>query len=213
MASRLLTSLNNTVITMISSLKNRAPAAGFARRSLVLGILSLMAAGAIPVSLRAQNAPQSGDAGAATQDNGNGNGNGRRGRRGGGNGNFNFSPEAMMENMRTQFGVTDDAEWAVISARITPVMEARRAAMTGMFGGFGGRGGGGFGGGGGNPDMEALRSAIEKGAPDADIKALLTRIRDNRKAEQAKLEKAQADLLAVLTVKQEAVAFQFGLVP
>src|SRR5262245_27737110 len=66
----------------------------------------------------------------------------------------NFDPEQMrqrmMERMREQFDVKDDAEWKLIEERITKVMEAQRAtrSFAGM-GGFGGRRGGGPGGPGG----------------------------------------------------------------
>lgn len=60
-----------------------------------------------------------------------------------------FNPEQMrqrmLERMREQFDVKDDAEWKLISERLTKVMDARRAA-----GGPGG-GPGGFGFGPGGP--------------------------------------------------------------
>ncbi|MBI3877025.1 MAG: hypothetical protein HY300_13900 [Verrucomicrobia bacterium] len=58
-------------------------------------------------------------------------------------GQGNFDPEQMRQRMldrvREQLEVKDDAEWKVISERIGKVMEARRA--TGGPGGFGGPGG------------------------------------------------------------------------
>jgi Spy/CpxP family protein refolding chaperone len=178
-----------------------APASGLLRRGLLLGVLPLLAASALTISLRAQDAtPPAANANAAPQDNGNGNG-GRQRR--------NFSPDAMMAQLKTRFGVLDDAEWAVISARITPVMELRRSAGGGGFGGF--RGGGG--GRNASPEVESLRSAITDNLPDAEIKARLDHLREARKADQAKLEKAQADLVAVLTVKQEAIAVMMGILP
>jgi hypothetical protein len=44
--------------------------------------------------------------------------------------------QRMMERMREQFGVTDDAEWKAISERIAKVMEARRSIGGGFGGGF-----------------------------------------------------------------------------
>lgn len=82
----------------------------------------------------------------------------------GGQGNFDPAQmrQQMMERMREQFEVKDDAEWTLISQRIEKVNEARRAmgGGGGGFGGFGGPGGpggrppggaqdGGPGGGGG----------------------------------------------------------------
>jgi hypothetical protein len=55
--------------------------------------------------------------------------------------------QRMLERMKDRFEVQDDAEWKVISDRLTKVMEARRGM--GGFGGFGGPGG--MGGPGGPP--------------------------------------------------------------
>jgi len=143
----------------------------------------------------------------------------------------NFDPEQarqrMMERLREQFDVKDDAEWKLISERITKVMDAQRAtrSFAGM-GGFGGgrRGGGGPGGdqggrggrGGGfggepNPDVEALQKAVEDKAPADQIKVKLAKVREDRKAADAKLESAQDELKKVLSVRQEAVAVMAGL--
>jgi len=130
----------------------------------------------------------------------------------------------MMANMREQFGVTKDDEWNLISERISAVMEARRAAAPG-FGGFGFRGPGGpggpgggdrpnrRGGPGGSPEADALRTAISDNLPAAEIQSRLAHLREVRKANEAKLAKAQDDLRAVLDVKQEAIAVLNGLLP
>ena len=47
----------------------------------------------------------------------------------------------------------------------------------------------------------------------AEIKARLDRYREVRKENEARLAKAQDDLRAVLTVKQEAMAVMMGLLP
>jgi hypothetical protein len=164
----------------------------------------------------------------AQDGNANGNGNGN----GGGRGNFDpaQAQEAMLTRIREQFAVTDDAEWALISERLTKVSEARRAtggglggavAMIGRGPGGGGNGGGGGGGnaggragrGGGSPETESLRAAVTDKLPDAEIKSRLTRLREVRKESEAKLTKAQEDLRAVLTVRQEAIAVMYGLLP
>ncbi len=153
---------------------------------------------------------------------------GNRGKRG------NFDPAAlqqrMMEGIRERLEVKDDGEWGLIAERITKVMESR-LATAGGFGGFrGGPPGGGPGGappdGGDNnnrtsrtrtssatpdPDAEALQKAIEAKAPADEIKAKLAKYRDSRKDNEAKLEKAQDELRAVLTVRQEAQAVLMGL--
>jgi hypothetical protein len=157
-----------------------------------------------------------------------------RGDRGGGRGGFD--PEQMrvrmMERYREAFEVKDDGEWKLIEGRITKVTDARRDA--GGFGrGFGGPGGPGGPGGrrggdaGGdqnadrrrafmgepNPDAESLQKALEAKAPADEIKAKLAKYRESQKTKQANLEKAQAELRQVLSVKQEAQAVLMGLVP
>jgi hypothetical protein len=76
---------------------------------LVLGLAALATALATTGNLRAQDRPQ------------------------------NFDPEQMrqrmMERLREQFAPKDDAEWKIISDRLTKVMDARRAL--GGPGGFG----------------------------------------------------------------------------
>jgi hypothetical protein len=175
------------------------------RRGMVFGVLSLMAAGAFSNSLLAQNAPPANtDTGAAATDNGNGYGR-RRG---------NFTPEAVVAALKDQFGVTDDAEWSLISTRISAVVELRTAA-----GGGGGGirvnalGRGGRFGRNANPELDALRTAVTDNMPDAEIKARVDHYREVRKQNQDKLEKAQEDLRAVLTVRQEAIAVMVGLLP
>ncbi len=158
------------------------------------------------------------------------------GGQGGPGGNFDPAQmrQRMMERMREQFDVKDDAEWKIIEERLTKVTEARQGmggGMAGMFGrgGQGGgrrqagdaaaadaganggrRRGGGFGG---EPSAEAtaLQKAIDDKAPSDEIKAKLAKYRDSLKAKQVLLEKAQEDLRAVLSPRQEAVAVLMGL--
>lgn len=143
-----------------------------------------------------------------------------RGPGGPGGGRGNFDPEQMrvrmMERYREAFEVKDDAEWKLIEGRITKVSDARRdmGGFGRMFGGPGGPGGrGGRGGFGGepNPDAEALQKALEAKASADEIKTKLAKYRESQKAKQAALEKAQADLRQVLSVKQEAQAVLMGL--
>lgn len=151
------------------------------------------------------------------------------GRRGGG------SPEEMQARMlaslRERFEVTDDEEWKLISERLTKLTELRRnAAGAGGLGGFAGRGPGGPGGpggdrggpaagrggrgtGGGSTELAALSGAVRDKLPDAEIKSRLERLREVRKDNEAKLAKAQEEFRAVLSVRQEAIAVVFGLLP
>jgi len=149
----------------------------------------------------------------------------------GAQGRGNFDPEQMrarmMERYRETFEVKDDAEWKLLEGRITKVMDARRD-MGGFGRGFGGPGGpGGRRGGGDNadqggqqrrrfggepsPEADSLQKAIEAKAPNDEIKAKLAKYRESQKTKQATLDKAQADLRQVLSVKQEANAVLMGL--
>ena len=148
-------------------------------------------------------------------------------------GRGNFDPaqfqQRMLERMREQFEVKDDAEWKLIADRVTVIFEAQRAARGG-FGGFrpatppasgdaaktdaaktdaGNRGN--RGGREPSPDTEALQKAIEAKAPADEIKAKLAKVREARKVAEGKLEKAQEDLKQVLSVRQEALAVMAGL--
>ena len=145
-------------------------------------------------------------------------------------GRGNFDPEQMrarmMERYRETFEVKDDAEWKLLEGRITKVTDARRELGGGRgFGGPGGPGGRRGGGDGGDqggdrrrsffgepsPEAEALQKAIEAKASNDEIKTKLAKYRESQKTKQANLEKAQADLRQVLSVKQEANAVLMGL--
>jgi hypothetical protein len=136
----------------------------------------------------------------------------------------------MLAGLRERMEVKDDEEWKLISERIAKVAELRRSAPggpgmmmmmgRGPGGGPGGPGrdeaGSGRGGprpGGGSAEMTALASALRDKLPDAEIKSRLDRLRDQRKESDAKLARAQEDLRAVLTMRQEAMAVMAGLLP
>ncbi len=150
----------------------------------------------------------------------------------GNGGRGNFSPEdaqaRMLTGLRERFEITNDEEWGLISKRLAAVMEVRRTAGGGPGGGFpgGGRGGPPPGGGGAdaggrggrgtrpsNPEAAALQAAITDNLPEAEIKSRLERVREARRDNEAKLLKAQEDFRALLSVKQEATAVLFGLLP
>jgi len=130
--------------------------------------------------------------------------------------------QQRMDRIKEQLEITDDAEWKAIQPLVQKVSDARMAvaAYAGFGrGGFGrGRGGpgggpgggGGFGGGTPNPDVDALQKAIDAKASNAEMKAAITKFQDARKAKMADLEKAQADLRKVLSVRQEAIATANG---
>lgn len=133
----------------------------------------------------------------------------------------------MLSAMRERMGVTSDEEWTVIAERITKVSELRRQAGGGLAAAMAARGPGGPGGPGGgdaargafrgrtggSPETEALQSAVRDQLPDAEVKARLAKLRDTRKANEKKLEEAQEELRAVLTVRQEAMLVLAGILP
>lgn len=137
----------------------------------------------------------------------------------------NFDPEQfrqrMLERTKETLEITDDNEWKAIEPLVTKVGEARMAVGFG-----GGRGMMGRGRPGGdnnsdrpnrgmfgtpNPEAETLQKVIDAKAPNGEIKAALAKYQEARKAKQAALEKAQADLRKVLTPRQEAIAALNGI--
>jgi hypothetical protein len=159
----------------------------------------------------------------------------------GGPGGGNFDPAQMqqqfqqgiMDFYREQLEVKDDAEWKVIQARVQKVIDARMeiglgGMNMGMLGRMMGRGRGGGGGNGGpgggrgfgalsrffgapGPEEQALQQAIDSNASNAVLKAALEKFNAARKAKQAKLEQAQAELRQVLSIRQETIASLSGL--
>ena len=143
---------------------------------------------------------------------------------GGRGGNFDAAEfqQRMMERVKEQLEVKDDAEWKALEPFVQKVMDARRESMVfgagGMMRGFG-RGGGGQGGGDRQrnpfgietpPEAEALQKAIDSKASNADIKAALAKYRDAKKAKEAAVTKAQDELKKVLSVRQEAILVSNG---
>lgn len=205
---------------------NSGHSSPFARRALKRFFV-LSAIGLFPICVFAQDAtpppPPPDDAGAppngAPSDSSQGQGDTTRTRRSDtradGTPRRAFDPDQMMAALRKRLEVTDDAEWALISARITSVFQLQRAGG-GFRGGFrpappGGDAGGGARRGGGSPETDALRDAITNKLPDAEVKARLERFREVRKENDAKLDKAREDLRAVLSVRQEAMLVMMGL--
>jgi Spy/CpxP family protein refolding chaperone len=182
------------------------------QRLMVAGAAALLALGLSQSALAQQDNPPGG---------------GRPG--GGGRGNFDPAQfrQRMMDRMKEQLEVTDDAEWKALEPLVQNVMEARRGTMSGMGRGMfvGGprRGGGDNAAGGGgdqprrggmgqsSPEADALQKAIDAKAPKAEVKAALDKFIASRKAKQAELEKAQDELRKVLTSRQEAIATLDGL--
>ncbi|MEY2881201.1 MAG: hypothetical protein RLZZ15_3581 [Verrucomicrobiota bacterium] len=203
---------------MNSNLVSSLPATRVSRSRLFRGLSLVALLAALTGTLSAQTDPNA--AGGRRRGGG-----GQPGDPNGGGGRGNFDPaqmqQQMMDRLRETIEVADDGEWKVITDRLAPVMELRRATQGGIGGGRGGPpgGGGDRGGGpggrggprGGSPEADALRQAVTDKLPEAEIKSRLERVRDARKANEEKLAKAQEDLRAVLSVRQEAVLVMFGL--
>jgi hypothetical protein len=122
-----------------------------------------------------------------------------------------------MIKLREQLEITDDAEWELIAERIAKLTELRRtlAGTSGIRSAIVGdkvkpagrtdrtaR-----------QEQDALRSAVRDKLPDAEIKSRLARAHEVHQQNEAKIQKAQEELRAVLTVRQEAVAVVAGLLP
>ena len=165
---------------------------------------------------------------------------GQGGGPGGGPGGFDPAQarQRMAERMKEMLGA-DDQAWKVMEPRVMKVMELNRQAnaggrgmMFGMMGGRGGRGGpGGPGGDQGGPQadrrgrgpqgeqtaldkaMTQLRTTLEnQSASPEEIKTQLTAVRQAREKAKQELAVAQQDLKKILTVRQEAVCLEMGLV-
>ena len=147
-----------------------------------------------------------------------------------GGGRQRFDPAQMTQRrldfLKEQMEVTDDAEWKVIQPLAQKVMEKQMESMRGigrgMFGGGPRRGADTAGNpnpnaagrgmfGASSPETEALQRAVEGKASNAELKTAITKYAEARKARQADLEKAQAELRKVLSVRQEAIATLNGL--
>jgi hypothetical protein len=191
-------------------------------------LVMLGIAGAISMGSNTLNAQDTSAGGNGGAGNGNNNANGGRQRRQGGQGNFDPAQfqQRMMDNYKERLEITDDTEWKAIEPLIQKVMDARRDQFMGMgrgmFGGGRNRGGdnqgdqggqrrGAFPGATPSPEAEMLTKAIESKASTTDLKAAMAKFVEARKAKQAELETAQANLRKVLTVRQEAIATESGL--
>jgi hypothetical protein len=140
-----------------------------------------------------------------------------------GGGRRGFDPaqmrERMMNGIKEQLGTPDD-EWKVLQPKIEKVMTAQRDTRGGgAFAGGGRRGGGGAAPAATDQPQSAvqkaaaaLRAALEnKDTPADTIKAKLTALREAREKAKADLAAAQKELKDVVTVRQEAVLVNMGM--
>jgi hypothetical protein len=129
-----------------------------------------------------------------------------------------------MDDYKKQLEITDDAEWNAIQPLVQKVTDAQRAAFADRLrGAFGGRNRGGDNSQGDqssrrggffgtpSPESEALQKAIDGKASKSELKTAIENYLAARKAKQADLDKAQADLRKVLSLRQEAIATSNGL--
>jgi hypothetical protein len=134
------------------------------------------------------------------------------------------SPQRLqqrLDSMRVTLAVTNDDEWSVISPRLVKVIqlkaEEQAEEVVNMVGGMAGNRAGGVRaavtalGVENDPATLALTKAITDEAPVAELKSTMARYRQARKAKQAEIAGAQAALLAVVSVRQEAILLSNGL--
>jgi hypothetical protein len=153
---------------------------------------------------------------------------------GGGGGFAGIDPTAIRQRMEQQFQQqieASDEEWRVIEPRFMKVLILQMDAGTGIMGMIRGAGRGGRGGaaGGANVNqfinqifgitepspvtrrLDELQQAIDNNASADLLKEKLEALRVARQKAQVDLVKAQDDLTQVLSLRQEALLVQMGL--
>jgi hypothetical protein len=139
------------------------------------------------------------------------------------------------DRMKTTLGVTDE-EWKVLQPKIDAVQTAARDLRSGAMGAMGGMGGmfGGRRGGAPAADanapaaapqpdpnrpqsdiqkkMTALQTVLaNKDAKPDEIKTALAAVREARATAQTKLDTAEKELRAIVTVRQEGLLFTMNV--
>jgi hypothetical protein len=152
---------------------------------------------------------------------------------GGPGGGFNFDPSAIRERMEQQFQQqieASDEEWRVIEPRFIKVLVLQMDTGTGIMGALRGAGRGRGGGAGGatintfinqifgitepstvSRRLDELQQAIDNNASADLLKDKLEALRMARQKAKVDLAKAQDDLIQVLSLRQEALLVQMGL--
>lgn len=122
-----------------------------------------------------------------------------------------------LERLREKLDVPDDTEWALITERMAKIEEIRRTLWTSAATVRGATPAADKGkraaGAAGNPERDALRAAVSDNLPDAEIKSRLARAHEIHRQNEQRLAEAQANLRAILSIRQEAVAVMAGLLP
>lgn len=140
----------------------------------------------------------------------------------------NFDPaqfrQQMADRIKELLGATDD-EWKVLEPKIEKVTTLARQTRggMGMMGMMRRRGGGGDGAAPTAPPQDQTQSDVEKAiaslqkilenkdAKPEEIKPALAALRDARTKAKTELQAAQKELQEVLSVRQEAVMVEMGL--
>ena len=130
--------------------------------------------------------------------------------------------QRMSERMKEMLGASDD-EWKVLQPKLESIQQRQRESngMGGMMMMFGG-GGGGFRPPGAPADDQPksdvqqktadLRTVTDnKDAKPQEIKAKVDALRAAREKAKADLQKQQAELRDLLTIRQEAVLLTLGV--
>ena len=112
--------------------------------------------------------------------------------------------------MRVTLGVTNNDEWLVIYPRLATVIQLQQQARVAAIARMGARASTTLTVA-PDPASDGLTKALADNAPIAEIKGAMARVRQARKAKQAEMAKAQADLQAVVTIRQEAILLNLGL--
>lgn len=116
-----------------------------------------------------------------------------------------------MTKLRERMEIKDDAEWQVIYERIARVEETKRGLSLNARPAPNPNAEKGRRSNAATAERDALREAINDKLPDAELKSRLAQAHRVYLQREQAFAQAQADLRAVLTVQQEAVAVLFGI--
>ena len=135
-------------------------------------------------------------------------------------------PDTLAESLRPALDITNDEEWKIVADRLRAVIKIRiDMAVSGLDDGSilsmlgrgarqGGRGGG-MAAGAMSPAAEVtgLQNAVDLKGTSVDLQRKIDLLRTAKKQKEAKLAQANRDLLALLSVRQEATLFLNGVLP
>ena len=141
----------------------------------------------------------------------------------------NMDPQQIQEQIRQRMvsmfkerlEITNDDEWKIVEGRLNKVLQFKAQSMLGSLGGMGGFLTGDtpiaqairtmLGLDKVDPEVDALKKAIEAHGSNVELKAALAKVLEARKLKQVALNKAEAELREVLSLRQEASLILVGL--